>query len=135
MKVKPTIKTPERQVYQNNVAFKLVNAYNKNEVIYSGVIPELTNANTQISVIHIYDDNYAKFTHSTHAIDIQINGVTIPDHVVDFANLLQNVRLHFDNLTFVPNYHNQIPFVLYSMEIDNSNLILTITGAYKTTIK
>lgn len=135
MKVKPTIKPPEFKVYQSNVAFKLVNAYNKNEVIYNGIIPELNNTNTQISVIRIYGDNYAKFTHSTHTVDIQINSITIPDHAVDFANLLQNVRLYFDNLTFVPNYNMEIPFIIYSLQVENDILILTINGAYKTTIK
>lgn len=135
MKVKPTIQPPEFKVYQSNVAFKLVNTYNKNEIIYNGIIPELNNTNTQISVIHIYNDNYAKLTHSTHTVDIQIYGVRIPDNVVDFANLLQNARFLFDNLTFVPNYNTEVPFVVNSLQVENDILILTINGAYKTTIK
>jgi len=51
------------------------------------------------------------------------------------TNLLQNVRLYFDNLTFMPNYNMEIPFIIYSLQVENDILILTINGTYKTTIK
>lgn len=126
----------ELRVYQTNVPYTLtIKHENGTTSEYTGVIPELNNLNTQISIsFPDYINNTSVFaTNPPRMVSISIENILVNEPDIEINDLLSSrSRVKFNDLTFLKQYNPNIPFTISGINIVNDIPMLCISASYTT---